>query len=253
MKTELTGRVAVIAGSGGALDTALVKAFVEHGAKVALCCRQEDRPDQAVLEELGDAAAVFNLDLCDFPSIKDVFAEVVEHFGKVDILVNNPMGEFAGLERAPFHETDLNGFIRLTDKWLKGMMRFAKLCAGDMGSRKSGSIVNIFSVRGMTAVAHQSVTVAVSAALHGLSRMWGVEMRDYNIRANGIAVGVLEDEPELPCGNAVRFSHGNIKRPCRPEEAADTAVFLASEAASYITGTVLTVDGGISAGYARSF
>jgi len=105
----------------------------------------------------------------------------------------------------------------------------------------------------MTAVADQSIPIAVSAGLHGLSRMWGVEMRDYHIRANGIAVGVLEDEPELPCGNKVRFSHGNIKRPCTNEEAANTAVFLASDAASYITGTIVTVDGGISAGYARSF
>lgn len=253
LKTDLTGRVAVLNGSGGALDLALLKGFTENGAKVALCCKPEDRPDAALLESYGDQVAVFDLDLLAFASIPSIVDKVLKHFGKVDILINNPMGAFVKYDRVPLHEMDLNDFIRATDTWLKGLMRFSKYCAKDMAARKEGVIVNFLSVRGMTAVADQSIAVAVSAGLHGLSRMWGVEMRDYHIRANGIAVGVLEDEPELACGNAARFSHGNIKRPCTAEEAANTAVFLASDAASYITGTVVTVDGGISAGYARSF
>lgn len=253
LKTELSGRTVVIAGSGGALDLALVKVFVENGAQVALCCKKEELPDTEKLAVFGEKLCVFELNLLDFASIKNTFTMVKEKVGKVDILINNPMGAFVDLDRVPLHEVKLDDFIRLTDEWIKGMMRFAKLCSADMGSRKEGVILNFLSARGMTAVANQSITVAVSAALHGLSRMWGVEMRDYNIRANGIAVGVLEDEPELPCGNAVRFSHANVKRPCSPEEAANTALFLASDAASYITGTVVTVDGGIGAGYARSF
>lgn len=253
LKTDLSGRVAAVAGSGGALDLALLKAFTENGAKVALCCKPEDRPDAAALECYGENVAVFDLNLLEFDSIPGIVDKVIEHFGKVDILVNNPMGTFTKYARVPLHEMDLNDFIQATDEWLKGLMRFSKFCAKDMAARKEGVIVNFLSVRGITAVANQSVAVAVSAGLHGLSRMWGVEMRDYHIRANGIAVGVLEDEPELDCGNAVRFSHGNMKRPCNAEEAANTAVFLASDIASYITGTVVTVDGGISAGYARSF
>lgn len=253
LRTELSGRTAVITGDGKALNLALIKAFTESGAQVALCCRPEEKPDAAELDVYGEAVHVFELNLLDFSSLEGTFAQILERFGKVDILVNNPTGTFAQLERVPLHEVDLQTFIRVTDEWLKGLMRFSKLCAGDMASRKAGVIVNYLSVRGITAVANQSITVAVSAALHGLSRMWGVEMRDCNIRANGIAVGVLEDEPKLPCGDAVRFSHANIKRPCKAEEAANAAVFLASDAASYITGTVLPVDGGISAGYARSF
>ena len=252
INTDLSGRVAVIAGSGGKLDTALVNAFSACGAKVALCCKSELYPDTADLEH-KDLVTFFELDLSDFDTIPVTFGKVMETYGKIDILVNNPMGSFADTDRVPLHELDLNKFIAATNEWFKGMMRFAKLCAGNMGENKSGSIVNLFSVRGLTAVADQSITVAVSAGINGMTRMWGVEMRDYNIRANGVAVGVLEDDPELPCGNAVRFSHGNIKRPCKAEEAANTAVFLASDAASYITGTVVTVDGGISAGYARSF
>lgn len=253
LKTDLSGRVAVIAGSGGALDLALVKTFVENGAQVALCCKKEEQPEADKMAVFGDKAAVFELNLLDFASIEGTFEQVKAKFGKVDILMNNPLGAFAKQERVPLHQVDLNAFIRMTDEWLKGMMRFSKFCSIDMAGRQAGVILNFLSVRGMTAVADQSITVAVSAALHGLSRMWGVEMRDSHIRANGIAVGVLEDEPELPCGDAVRFSHANIKRPCSAEEAANTALFLASDAASYITGTVVTVDGGISAGYARSF
>jgi len=252
INTDLSGRVAVIVGSGGKLDTALVNAFCASGAKVALCCKREVQPEASALEQ-KDLVTVFDLDLSDFDSIPVTFGQVLDKYGKIDILVNNPMGSFAESDRVPLHEVSLDKFIAATNEWFKGMMRFAKLCAGNMGENKSGSIVNIFSVRGLTAVADQSITVAVSAGINGMTRMWGVEMRDYNIRANGVAVGVLEDDPELPCGNKVRFSHGNIKRPCKASEAADTAVFLASDAASYITGTVITVDGGISAGYARSF
>lgn len=251
-KTDLSGRVAVVVGSGGALDTALVNAFSASGAKVALCCKPEQQPDTSKFIA-KDLVTIFNLDLSDFASIPVTYNQVIEKFEKVDILVNNSLGAFVNTQRVPLHEVDFNQFVSVTNEWFKGLLRFSKLCAGSMGEHKSGSIVNLVSVRGMTAVADQSITVAVSAGIIGMTKMWGVEMRDYNIRANGVAVGVLEDDPELPCGNAVRFSHGNIKRPCKATEAAEAALFLASDAASYITGTVLTVDGGISAGYARSF
>lgn len=253
LKTDMTGRVAVIVGSGGALDKALIKAFHENGAKVALCCKPEERPTADEMKEYADTVCMIDLDLLNFSSIQSSFRQVIEKVGKVDILVNNPIGDFKDVERVPMHEINVDAFVKATDKWFKGMLRFAKLCTGNMAERKGGTLVNIMSIRGITAVADQSIPVAVSAGIHGMTRMWGVEMRDYNIRANGIAVGVLEDDPELPCGNAVRFSHGNIKRPCTAEEAANTAVFLASDSASYITGAVLNVDGGITAGYARSF
>lgn len=252
IKTDLSGRVAVVTGSGGELDSAIVSALLESGAKVALCRKPGLLPDAAKLGD-EDSFKLFDLELSDFSSIPTTFNEVIEKFGKVDILINNPMGAFVDTERVPLHEVKLDQFIKMTDEWFKGLMRFAKLCAGDMCSRKYGSIVNVMSVRGLTAVANQSITVAVSAGLHGMTRMWGIEMRDYNIRANGVAVGVLEDEPELPCGNAIRFSHAGIKRPCTVDEAATAVLFLASDASSYTTGTVMTVDGGISAGLARSF
>lgn len=247
LKTDLSGRAAVIVGSGNALDTALVNAFSACGAKVALCCKPEHQPKTAVNAE------VIDLDLSDFATIPVAFDKVMEKLGRVDILVNNPLGAISNLERVPLHEVDLNQFVEITNTWFKGLLRFSKLAANQMRELKKGSIVNVLSVRGITAVADQSIAVAISAGLNGLSKMWGVEMRDWNIRANGIAVGVMEDDDELPCGNAVRFSHGNVKRPCTAEEAANAAVFLASDEASYITGTVLPVDGGIGAGHARSF
>lgn len=255
LKTDFNGRVAVIAGSGGKLDLALVRAFVDNGAIVALCVKPEDRPADALPEGYANRVAIFDLDLNRLDAISETVQNVFARFGRIDILINNPMGAFANQKRVPLHAVDLDAFAGETDAWLKGLMRFSKYCAQKMakGAVPGGVILNIFSVRGMTAVANESIAVAVSAGLHGLSKMWGVEMRDDHIRANGIAVGVLEDDPALPCSDAVRFSHANIKRPCKAEEAANAAVFLASDAASYITGTVVTIDGGISAGYARSF
>ena len=124
LKTKFSDRVVVITGSGGALDAALVKAFAENGAQVALCCKPEEKPDTAAMEAYGDKVQIFELNLLDFSSIEGSFRQVIERFGKVDILVNNPMGAFVDLERVPLHEVDLNAFIRVTDEWLKGMMRF---------------------------------------------------------------------------------------------------------------------------------
>jgi len=108
LKTDMTGRVADIAGSGSALDLALVKAFTENGAQVALCCKPEERPDAAALESYKDKVEVFDLNLLDFESIQPTVEKVIAHFGKIDILVNNPMGTFTKYDRVTLHEMKLD-------------------------------------------------------------------------------------------------------------------------------------------------
>lgn len=250
MKIDLTGRVAVIVGSGNMLDEALVDAFLECGAEVALCRKTGQHLQEAYARE---DVQIFGLDLGTHVSIEDTVKRVLDAYGRIDILVNNPLGAFLETSRLPLHEIEKNEFVRFTDEWLKGLMRFSKFCVQDMVKRKQGAIVNLLSIRGIVPVANQTTAVAVSAGIYGMTRMWGVEMREWNIRANALAVGVLEDDPTLPGGDKVRFSHAGIQRPCKVWEAANAAVFLASDEASYITGTVLPVDGGIGAGYARSF
>ena len=180
---------------------------------------------------------------------------IVDEAGRADILVNNAVSELedAEVEGKPLHEIDLSKFIYSTDKYLKGILRTSKAVAGRMAELGQGSIVNIVSIRGIIPVADRSICVAVSSGVHGMSRMWGAEAKYENIRSNTVAIGVLTCDKELPCGNKVRFSHAGIQRPGTPEEVADAVLFMASDASSYITGTVRPVDGGRNAGYSRSF
>jgi NAD(P)-dependent dehydrogenase (short-subunit alcohol dehydrogenase family) len=185
-------------------------------------------------------------------SVRD---QVVAHFGRIDILINNTLAETAGEERRALHEIPLDEYIACYTRSVNSVVKLTHYVAQDMDSRKSGVIVNVFTIRGLIAVAGQPVGVTSAASLVGMSKMWGVELLNSNIRVNGVAVGVLEEDPPLASGrdDAYRFSHAAIRRPCTDDEAAAAVLFLASDEASYITGVVLPVDGGISAGYARSF
>jgi len=255
IKTDLSGRVAMILGGETPFGRALAQAFSSCGASIALCHSPKACAEavQASLAVCSTKAVAFAIDMNVEDSMEAARDQVVECFGKIDILVNNTMHETADLERVPLHAIDLDAYEGVITRAVKSVTKLTHFVTQDMDKRKSGAVVNVFTVRGLTAVENQTAGVAAGGALVGLSRMWGVELKDSCIRCNGVAVGVMEDDPKLPSGDEYRFSHAAVQRPCNNEEAAAAVVFMASDEASYITGTVLPVDGGITAGYARSF
>jgi len=124
-----------------------------------------------------------------------------------------------------------------------------------MALRKNGSVVNITPVWGLTPISNHSPVVAVAAAVVGMTKMWGVELKNEGIRVNAVAAGITAEELDsTPPGlQKNRLAHLAVQRPVAPDELASAAFFLASGAAGYITGALLPVDGGLCAGYARSF
>ena len=255
IKTDLSGRVAMILGGETPFGRALAQAFSSCGANIALCHSPEACAEavKASIAACTTKAVAFAVDMNDQNAMEAARDQVVECFGKIDILINNTLHETADLERVPMHAMDLEAYEGVITRTIKSVARLTHYVTQDMDKRKSGAVVNVFTVRGVTAVENQTAGVAAGGALVGLSRMWGVELKDSCIRCNGVAVGVLEGDPKLPSGDEYRFSHAAVQRPCTNEEAVAAVLFMASDEASYITGTVLPVDGGITAGYARSF
>lgn len=257
IKVDLKERTALIVGTAGTLDIAMAESLGKNGAKIVMCYEKGYKSEEfeLAMKANGIKCLCREIDLAALDDIIPTMEKIVSEAGNIDILVNNAVSEVedADVEGKPLHEIDLDTFVYFTDKYLKGLLRSSKVVAADMASRKQGTIVNVVSIRGIIPVADRSICVAVSSGVHGMSRMWGAEAKYDNIRSNTVAIGVLDCDKKLDVSDDVRFSHAGIRRPGTPEEVADAVTFLASDASSYITGVVLPVDGGINAGYSRSF
>lgn len=257
LRTEMTGKVAVVTAGAGVIGEEICKTFAASGAAVAVCDKDGVAADKVaqLITAAGGTAKGYALDIRKVNTFGDVVAKIAADFGGIDILVNNENEEVAPEDRKPLHEFDMEMYDDIVNAGINGIYYFSKACAGQMEKRGKGTIVNVISVRGVIAVANQSPIVAVAAAQVGYTRMWGVEMKNYNIRVNAVAAGLSRNEKNADTLDNVegKLSHVAVKRLCQPSDVANAALFLASDDAAYITGTVLPVDGGLSAGYVRSF
>jgi len=255
----LSGKTAVVTAGTGPVGRAVCEAFAKHGARVAVCDRDGDAALSyaGMLREQGADAEGFLVDFGMRAKLAGACEAIVKRFGTIDVLINNENASLLPQERLPLHAFDMVRCEAIINQGVKSFFTFSKLCMRDMALRKSGSVVNITSVRGLIPVPGQTPVVAVSAAVIGMTKMWGVELRDEHIRVNAIAAGITAGELDLsaktPEEKQRKFTHLAIRRPVGPEELAAAALFLASDTAAYITGAVLPVDGGLSAGYVRSF
>ena len=260
LRTELTGKVAVITAGAGVIGKEIVKTFAASGAAVAVCDK-----DLAAAKEVaasvvagGGKAAAFGMDIrkqAEFPAI---VAEIVKTFGGIDILVNNENEEIPEADRKEVQDIDMAEYDDLINAGVYGIYGWSKQCILEMVKRGGGSVVNVVSVRGVVPCPNQTAIVAVAGAQVGFTRMGGVELKNEHVRVNAVAAGLSKNEKnaaDLATDEAVekKMSHLAIHRLCNGEDIANAALFLASDDAAYITGAVLPVDGGLSAGYVRSF
>ena len=249
VEKDFIGKTVVVTEGAGIIGKAIGTAFAGAGARVAVCDRNLDAARDAAraLRASSADAEGFQVDLGRRGDLAANYATIIARFGQIDVLINNDNTELAEDERAPLHEFDMERYDQIVNAGIKGLFSFSQLCAQDMVKRKGGCIVNITSIRGLIPVANQTPVVAVSAAVVGMTRMWGLELKNENIRVNAIAAGITS------CNDPRKLAHLAIQRPATPADIASAALFLASPGASYITGVVLPVDGGLSAGYVRSF
>lgn len=249
-KLELNGKVAVVVGGTSGIGRAIALGFAEAGADVVPTSRRAEQVETTTreIEELGRRSLRVTSDVANRDSLEHVLSEAVGAFGKVDILVNS-----AGTtKRAPtltFLEDDWNNII---DTNLTGTLRACQVFGRHMLERGSGSIINIASLSTFVALNEVAAYSASKAAVGSLTKSLAIEWSSRGVRVNAIAPGVfrtalnqkLLDETERGREFLVRTP---MKRFGNVDELAGAAIFLASDAASFVTGEILAVDGGFLA------
>lgn len=247
---DLTGRSAIVTGGSRGLGKEMAEALAEAGASLMLCARRAEWLDETVAEFRERGFGVESM-LCDTSVPDDVQAVVdgtVEKFGKVDILVNN-----AGISWGAMPEDmPLEKWQKVLDVNLTGCFLFAQAAGKEMLKRESGSIINITSVSGITSSAngpYYAGYVASKAGLIGLTRELAASWGRKGIRVNAIAPGFFRSrlaDPVIDIYETSIRETNPIPRIGEEGELKGAAVFLASDASSYVTGQTIVVDGGMT-------
>lgn len=242
---ELEGKVAVITGAGSGMARASARAFVREGAKV-LAADISGR-ERETAQELGAAVVPFRCDVTNEADVEAMFAAAREAFGRIDAVLNVAGIASAGLLK----DVSMTEYERIMAVDLKGVMLGTKHGAHAMLPTGGGVILNWSSIGGLNATLGTSVYSAAKAGVISLTKSAALEYGPQGIRANAICPGFIETEMSGGPGAGKRFPQlvegAPLKRAGQPEEVAELAAFLASDRASFITGAVIPIDGGVSA------
>ena len=242
----LKQKVALITGASRGIGRAIALKFAKEGADLALIYASSDAAAEAVAEEcraFGVRAEIYRCDVANFSACKETVGKVKADFSKVDILVNN-----AGITRDGLIATmQEEAFDAVLDTNLKGSFHMIRHLTPLFIRAKGGTIINITSVSGIMGNAGQANYSASKAGLIGLTKSVARELAPRNVRCNAIAPGFIQTEMTEDLGSENTLAASiPLSRLGNPEDVANAAAFLASEAAAYITGEVLRVDGGLA-------
>jgi len=253
---QLEGKIAVVTGGGTGIGRAIACRFAREGASVAICGRRRE-PLEQVADELDGIGVRHYVETADVSRKADVYrfvGNVVERFGRLDILVNN-----AGiLFRKNLTDTTEEDWDAMFDVNVKGVYLCCKAALPHMINQKGGAILNIGSVSGLRAATHADAYCASKAAVHSLTRSLAKGYAEYGIRVNCIcpahvdtpimditidffnSVGVKSDRAKID-------SLYPLKRRGMPGDVASLALFLVSDQSSWMTGSLIVLDGGATA------
>lgn len=242
----LKGKVVLITGASKGMGVPFALACAKAGAEVALFARSSlEETVKLVKEETGKDALAMNGDMQNLADIKNMISKTVEHFGKLDVLVNNA----AIVHISPITETTEEDYDRVMNINLKGVYFACKYAAEHLISRKTGVIINLGSELSHTGAANYTAYSATKGAVFILSQALSIELGPYNIRVVTLSPGPtmtqmckpLMENPEI---RPLLLGKGVLGRINEPEDVAPALVFLASDAARMVTGTNVSVDGG---------
>lgn len=260
MKCDLTGKVCLVTGAARGIGQAIADRFAANGAQVVYT-----DVDEAAVREAANrfpACRAFRLNVTSDDDIKEVIARTSKEFGRLDVLVNNA-GVNTLIHRVPLDEFPREEWDRILSVDLTGIFQVSQQALRVMRPQKSGRIINIASIAGLVPLRLQCAFIAAKAGVVNLTRAMALEYGAHGILVNGIAPGstLTIGTKQLFYGEDGKYKeavqrmldHVPLGRPATPDEIAVSALFLADPENSYMTGHVLTVDGGWTAGYSRDF
>jgi NAD(P)-dependent dehydrogenase (short-subunit alcohol dehydrogenase family) len=260
MVNELTGKVAIVTGGASGLGEGLVRRFAAEGAKVLIGDVDSDS-GKALASELGDSALFVEADVADFEQVGRLVSRAVEHFGGLNVLVNN--AGVSGTMHRRFLDDDLADFHKVMAINVGAVMAGTRDAARHMYKHGGGSIINLTSIGGIQAGGGVMTYRASKAAVIQFTKSAAIELAHYEIRVNAIAPGNIrtaivrksaagEDLAKLEEFEAKIRAQMRADRPLKRdgtvEDVAEAALYFATDRSRYVTGTVLPIDGGTVAG-----
>ena len=244
----LKNKIALITGAGRGIGRAIAIALAKEGAEVVINYNgSEERAKEVkqTIEENGGKASIYKCNVSDFAACEGAVKDIVKTHGSIDILVNN-----AGITKdgliMKMKEEDFDSVLNVN---LKGTFNTIRHSARQMLKQRSGKIINISSVSGILGNVGQANYAASKAGVIGLTKTMARELGSRGITVNAIAPGFVETEMTGVLSEEIRENACKqiiLGRFGKPEDIANTAVFLASDKADYITGQVISVDGGMN-------
>jgi NAD(P)-dependent dehydrogenase (short-subunit alcohol dehydrogenase family) len=248
MSTKI--KTALITGGGSGLGLATAKKFVENGINTIIIGRNEEKLAQAA-DSLGGLCRYKVFDLSDLNGIPGLIGELIEAYGPIDILVNNAVIN----QKKPFTEVTDEEFQRVILTNLTSVFALSREVCKHMLQNKNGCIINISSMAAQYGIPYVIAYTAAKSAIEGITKAMAVELSPEGIRVNCIAPGfiatnmsakALDNDPQRKQKVLSRTPMGKLGS---PDDIAEAIYYLASDAAKYVTGVVLPVDGGNSVGF----
>lgn len=248
---DLSGKSAVITGGSKGLGLAMAAGLASAGAQIMLVNRNTEEGIKAareISEDFGVKAISFGADITDQKQTEAMASVAIEAFGSVDILINS-----AGINiRGPIDEVSLADFNKVIDVNVTGTWLACRAIAPHMKQRRSGKIINLASTLGLVGVPNRTPYASSKGAVVQMTRALALELAPFNINVNAICPGPFLTEMNLPIadtddGRNFIIGATALGRWAELREIQGAAIFLASDAATYVVGSMLTVDGGWTA------